>query len=60
MKDSMGDELGTPKVVDRSTFQAELDALRVREKAHTTDSPTGWPQRFKGNQVTRTGGRPTA
>jgi predicted dithiol-disulfide oxidoreductase (DUF899 family) len=24
-----------PPVVDRATFQAELDALRVREKAHT-------------------------
>jgi len=24
-------------VVDRNTFQAELDALRVREKAHTTE-----------------------
>ena len=24
-----------PKIVDRSTFQAELDALRVREKAYT-------------------------
>jgi predicted dithiol-disulfide oxidoreductase (DUF899 family) len=24
-----------PQVVDRATFQAELDALRVREKAHT-------------------------
>jgi predicted dithiol-disulfide oxidoreductase (DUF899 family) len=23
------------------------------------DSPTGWPQRFKGKQVTRTDGRPT-
>ena len=34
MKDFMRDELGAPKVVDRSTFQAELDALRVREKAH--------------------------
>jgi predicted dithiol-disulfide oxidoreductase (DUF899 family) len=30
-------ELGAPKVVDRSTFQAELDALRVREKAHTRE-----------------------
>jgi predicted dithiol-disulfide oxidoreductase (DUF899 family) len=30
----MRDELGAPKIVDRSTFQAELDALRVREKAH--------------------------
>jgi hypothetical protein len=35
MTDFMRDELGAPKVVDRSTFQAELDALRVREKAHT-------------------------
>ena len=34
MTDFMRDELGTPKVVDRSTFQAELDALRLREKAH--------------------------
>jgi predicted dithiol-disulfide oxidoreductase (DUF899 family) len=32
----MRDEPEAPKVVDRSTFQAELDALRVREKAHTT------------------------
>src|SRR5579859_4445138 len=35
MPDFMKDELGTPKIVDRSTFHAELDALRVREKAHT-------------------------
>jgi len=26
-----------PNVVDRGTFQAELDALRVREKAHTRE-----------------------
>jgi predicted dithiol-disulfide oxidoreductase (DUF899 family) len=31
----MSDEPSAPKVVDRSTFQAELDALRAREKAHT-------------------------
>ena len=31
------EELGVPKIVDRSTFQAELDALRVREKAHTRE-----------------------
>lgn len=31
-------ELAAPKVVDRSTFQAELDALRLREKAHTKES----------------------
>jgi len=28
---------GPPAAVDRATFQAELDALRVREKAHTRD-----------------------
>jgi predicted dithiol-disulfide oxidoreductase (DUF899 family) len=27
--------IGMPAVVDRAAFQAELDALRVREKAHT-------------------------
>jgi predicted dithiol-disulfide oxidoreductase (DUF899 family) len=26
-----------PKIADRSTFQTELDALRVREKAHTRE-----------------------
>jgi predicted dithiol-disulfide oxidoreductase (DUF899 family) len=26
-----------PAVVDRATWQAELDALRVREKAHTRE-----------------------
>src|SRR6185437_16813953 len=31
------DELGAPKIVDRSTFHAELDALRTREKAHTRE-----------------------
>ena len=29
MKDIMRNELGAPKIVDRSTLQAELDALRV-------------------------------
>jgi predicted dithiol-disulfide oxidoreductase (DUF899 family) len=29
------ENLAAPRVVDRNTFQAELDALRVREKAHT-------------------------
>src|ERR1700726_4545767 len=37
MKDFMRDELGALQIVDRSTFQAELDALRVREKAHTRE-----------------------
>jgi hypothetical protein len=33
MKDIVKGELGAPQIVDRSTFQAERDALRVREKA---------------------------
>jgi predicted dithiol-disulfide oxidoreductase (DUF899 family) len=37
MKGVMRDELGAPKIVDRTTFQVELDALRVREKAHTRE-----------------------
>jgi predicted dithiol-disulfide oxidoreductase (DUF899 family) len=37
MKDVMRDELAAPKIVDRATFQAELDALRLREKAHTKE-----------------------
>jgi len=37
MTDFMRGELGAPKVVDRSTFHAELDALLVREKAHTRE-----------------------
>ncbi len=35
MKDGMRDEVGAPKTVDRGTFQAEQDSLRIREKAHT-------------------------
>ena len=37
MNEIMSDELGAPDIVDRSTFQAELDTLRVREKAHTRE-----------------------
>jgi predicted dithiol-disulfide oxidoreductase (DUF899 family) len=29
--------IAAPKVVDRNTFQTEMDALRVREKAHTRE-----------------------
>jgi predicted dithiol-disulfide oxidoreductase (DUF899 family) len=35
MTDSTRNAPASPRVVDRSTFQAKLDALRVREKAHT-------------------------
>jgi len=31
------DKPGTPKIVERSTFQEELDKLRIREKAHTRE-----------------------
>src|SRR6516164_275309 len=34
MKRVMENEPGAPRVVDRNAFQAELDALRVSEKAH--------------------------
>jgi predicted dithiol-disulfide oxidoreductase (DUF899 family) len=37
MKNMMKDEHPAPKIVDRDTFQAELDALRIREKAHTRE-----------------------
>jgi predicted dithiol-disulfide oxidoreductase (DUF899 family) len=37
MTDSMRVELQVPKIVDRSIFQTELDALRVREKAHSRE-----------------------
>ena len=37
MTDSTRDELAAPKIVDRSAFQAELDAWRAREKAHTRE-----------------------
>jgi predicted dithiol-disulfide oxidoreductase (DUF899 family) len=37
MKRAMRNEFGAPAVVDRSTFQKELNSLRVREKAHTRE-----------------------
>jgi predicted dithiol-disulfide oxidoreductase (DUF899 family) len=33
----VSDQAEAPVVVDRSTFQAGLDALRAREKAHTRE-----------------------
>ncbi len=35
--DIVTDKLAAPAAVDRARFQAELDALRVREKAHTRE-----------------------
>jgi hypothetical protein len=37
MKNTRRNKTGVPAVVDRSIFQAELDALRVREKTHTRE-----------------------
>jgi predicted dithiol-disulfide oxidoreductase (DUF899 family) len=37
MKDFMGDKSGAPEVVDRASFQAQLDDLRIREKAYTRE-----------------------
>jgi hypothetical protein len=37
----MSDVLDAPPIVDRSTYQAELDALRIQEKAHTREGGTG-------------------
>ena len=31
----IGHELSAPNIVDRSSFQEQLDALRIREKAYT-------------------------
>ena len=42
MNDSAKTKLG-PKIVDRSTFQAELDALRVREGPHERRCHCGRP-----------------
>ncbi|MBV8745830.1 MAG: DUF899 domain-containing protein, partial [Xanthobacteraceae bacterium] len=37
MTDFTVDEPSAPKIVDRATFQAELDGLRARENAHTRE-----------------------
>jgi hypothetical protein len=37
MTNIVRDEPVAPKIVDRAAFQADLDALRVREKAHTNE-----------------------
>lgn len=37
MDDAKNETTAMPEVVDRAVFQAELDTLRVREKAHTRE-----------------------
>ena len=51
MKNTMRNEIGLPAVLDRNIFQAELDSLWVREKAHTRDNSNALLD------VTSTGGR---
>ena len=58
MKDIMRDELGAPKIVERSTFRAELDALRVREKAHTREGDAIAAARRRLPMVEVDGGTP--
>ena len=41
MKDITRDELGASKIVDRSTFQAELDALREPRQPFLRPSAEG-------------------
>jgi len=41
MKDSTRHEPGAPQIVERTTFQAGLDALRVQEKATPLRPPAG-------------------
>lgn len=36
-RDGQPADVGAPRIVDRSTFQAELEVLRTREKAHTKE-----------------------
>jgi predicted dithiol-disulfide oxidoreductase (DUF899 family) len=38
MTNVLRDQSAAPEVVDRGAYQAEIDALRLREKAHTTES----------------------
>src|SRR5262245_16664202 len=54
----MKDEVGAPKIVDRRTFQAELDALRVREKAHTREGDAIAAARRRLSMVQVDGGTP--
>jgi predicted dithiol-disulfide oxidoreductase (DUF899 family) len=58
MTDIMRDELAAPAVVDRATFHAELDALRVREKAHTREGDAIAAARRRLPMVEVDGGTP--
>jgi predicted dithiol-disulfide oxidoreductase (DUF899 family) len=58
MQDVLRDDLEAPVVVDRATFQTELDALRVREKAHTEEGDAIAAARRRLPMVAVDGARP--
>ena len=58
MNDVMRSDRGVPAVVDRGSFQAELDALRVREKAHTREGDAIAAARRRLPMVAVDGARP--
>src|ERR1700746_3835505 len=58
MQDPLGNEFGVPAVVDRGPFEAKLDALRVREKAHTHEGDAIAAARRRLPMVEVDGGTP--
>ena len=58
MTDAMRDDFRAPKIVDRSSFQAELDALRLREKAYTRECDAIAAARRRLPMVAVDGGTP--
>jgi predicted dithiol-disulfide oxidoreductase (DUF899 family) len=58
MKTAMQHELGAPKEVDRDAFHTELDALRLREKAHMREGDAIAAARRRLPMVAVDGGTP--
>jgi predicted dithiol-disulfide oxidoreductase (DUF899 family) len=58
MTNSMRNESAAPKVVDRSTFEAELNALRIQEKGHTRQGDALGAARRRLPMVEVDGGTP--
>jgi len=53
-----GPQFAASEAMDNSYGLLDLTVYGRQETWE--NSPTGWPQRLKGKQVTRTDGRPTA
>src|ERR1700693_629071 len=58
MDDITSNELGAPEIVDRATFQAELDALRIREQARVRGGDAFAPARRRLPMVEVNGATP--